>query len=161
MTSIKVSSPLENVSTLDACILIEESCASIYYSFAGIFTGSPKIHSLWVDMAVEEEKHADEFRAIKGIQCKTSRCSDTENELLKAILENLNSLEKSLANTTPSLSDALVMAMMLEKSVEKYHMEASKKVLDPELSRLLGAMMEFSHGHAEVLRLAADSLDFS
>jgi len=49
----------------------------------------------------------------------------------------------------------------LEKSVEKYHLEASKQILEPELARMLDVMVEYSQGHVETLRLAADSIDMS
>jgi rubrerythrin len=149
----------DEMSTLDACILIEETCASIYYNFAGIFADSPKIFTLWTEMAIEEEKHADEFRQIKAIHCSNYDCSDIENELIKMMLEKLNSLNEGINSKTTSLREALLTALILEKSVEKYHLEASREILDPNLARLLDVMMEHSHGHIELLQLATDSID--
>jgi hypothetical protein len=120
----------DEMSTLDACILIEETCASIYYKFAGIFAASPNFFSLWTEMAMEEEKHADEFRAIKAIHCSNYDCSDIENDLIKMILVKLKSLNESINSKTRSIWDALLTALILEKSVEKYHLEASKEI-DP------------------------------
>lgn len=153
--------PCNEISTLDACIQIEETCALIYYAFARIFANSPKIHSLWTAMAMEEERHADEFRATQAIHCKNHTCSDIENNLIKVTLEQIQSLYDDINKKSPSLREALLTAMILEKSVEKYHLEASKQVLDPELARLLDVMMEYSHGHAETLRLVADSIEMS
>jgi rubrerythrin len=147
--------------TLDSCILIEETCASIYYKYAGIFSDIPKIFSLWTEMAIEEEKHAADFRAVKAIHCSNYDCSDIENDLLKMMLENLKSLNENINSKTPSLRDALLTALILEKSVEKYHLNISKQILDPKLASLLDVMMEYSHGHVEMLQLAADSIDTS
>jgi rubrerythrin len=155
------STPLVEMSFLDACIKIEETCASIYYSFAGIFADSPKIYSLWTEMAIEEEKHADEFRSIKAIHCSNYNSLDTENELIEEMLEQVELVNDNLNKKTPTLYEALTMAVILEKSVEKYHLEASKQILDPELARMLFVMVEYSHGHVETLRLAADSIDLS
>ena len=153
--------PWDEMNTLDICIKIEESCASIYYSFAGIFADSPQYFRLWTEMATEEERHADEFRAAKAIHCQHYSCSDMENDLLKRILDQIESFDVSLNSKTLSIREALLMALILEKSVEKYHLEVSKQILDPELSRLLDVMVEYSHGHKEMLRLAAESIDTS
>ena len=149
----------DEMSTLDACILIEETCASIYYKYAGIFADSPKFLTLWTEMAIEEEKHADVFRAIRAIHCSNYNCSDNENDLIKMIFEKLKSLNESINSKKQTLRDAILTGLILEKSVEKYHLEASKVTLDPKLAKLLDVMMEYSHGHVEMLQLETDSID--
>jgi rubrerythrin len=153
--------PCDEMSLLDTCIQIEQTCASIYHSFARIFTDSPKIYFLWTEMAMEEVRHADEFRAAKANNCSKFRGFDIENDLLKVILDQVKSMNDSLKTKTPTLSEALLMATILEKSVEKYHLEASKQILGSELGRLLDVMVEYSHGHVETLRLAANSINMS
>jgi len=152
------SATRDEMSTIDACIQIEESCAAIYYSFAGIFADLPQFCSLWTEMAIEEEKHADDFRAVKAIHCKHYTCSDIENDLIKMVLDQIKTLNDSFSSKVPSLREALVTALILEKTVEKYHLEVSRQILDPELARLLDVMMEYSHGHKEMLRIAADTV---
>jgi rubrerythrin len=151
----------KGMSTLEACVLIEETCASIYYAFAGIFSDSPQVSTLWTEMALEEESHAEEFRSARAIHCTNYKCFDIENFMIKMILDQINLLNENIRRKTPSLRDAYMIALILEKSVENYHVEASKQVVNPELSRLLDIMVEFSHGHVEMLQHAVDSIDAS
>jgi len=151
----------KGMSTLDACVLIEEACASIYYAFAGIFADSPDVSALWTEMALEEESHAEEFRNVRAIHCSNYECFDIENFMLKMILEQVDALNDTIRSKTPTLREAFTLAMILEKSVENYHVEASKLVVNPELSRLLDVMVEFSHGHIELLQHAVESIDMS
>jgi len=148
----------KGMSTLDACVLIEESCASIYYALAGIFSDSPLVTALWTEMALEEECHAEEFRTARAIHCNNYTCFDSENYMLKMIVEQVDMLHESIRNNPPSLREAYMLALILEKSVENYHVEASKQIVNPELSRLLDVMVEFSHGHIAMLQHAVDSI---
>ncbi|WP_152609945.1 hypothetical protein [Geobacter sp. OR-1] len=143
--------------TLDACVLIEETCASIYYAFAGLFADNAKFSTLWTEMAIEEESHAEQFRTVRAIHFDSYTPFDDENFLIRHILEHVTNLNENIKVKTPTLKDALITALILEKSIEKYHLETSKRVMDPELAKLLEVMVEYSHGHIEMLHIAADS----
>jgi rubrerythrin len=149
------------MTTLDACVKVEETCAAIYYSLADTFAESPKISSLWTKMALEEERHAEEFKSIRAIHCSNFGCSDSENYIIKMMLDNIEAIENDFKIKAPTYRDALMTALVLEKSVEKYHLEASRLVLEPELSRLLDVMVEHSRAHMDLIKIATDSIEQS
>ena len=154
------STAWKEMSTLDACILIEETCASIYYAFAGIFADD-RVSARWMEMAIEEESHADQFRTVRALHRDSHEGFDGENYLIKTMLDHVSSLSESIGKEPLTLQEALLTALILEKSVEKYHLETSQRIIDPELANLLTVMVEYSRGHIEILRLAADSQGLS
>lgn len=151
----------DELSTLDACVLIEETCASVYYSFAAMFADKAKFATLWTEMAIEEESHAEQFRTVRAIHRDRYSSFDGENFLIKHILEHVSNLNENIRHKTPSLQDALITSLVLEKSVESYHLETSKRIMQPELAKLLEVMVEYSHGHIEMLQVAADATENS
>jgi len=155
------STAWKEMSTLEACILIEETCAAIYYAFAGIFADDPECSRRWTEMALEEESHADQFRTVSALHRDSHEGFNGENYLIKTMLDHVSSLSESIGKEPLSLKEALLTALILEKSVEKYHLETSQRVVDPELANLLTVMVEYSRGHIEILQLAADSLGLS
>jgi rubrerythrin len=149
------------LSALDACIQIEEMCASIYYSFAGIFADTPKVHHLWKEMAMEEERHADEFRSAKISYSLNYKSDEEANYLIKLTLAQIKSFNDKIDRDKTTLKDALIMAMIVEKTVEKYHLDICGQIFDPEFVRLLRVMIQYSHGHSKILQLAKDTINTS
>jgi rubrerythrin len=154
------SSAWHVMSTLDACILIEETCAAIYYSFAGMFADD-KVSARWTEMALEEENHADQFRTVRALHQDSHQGFEGENYLIKTMLDHVTALSEGIGQKPLTLKDALLTALILEKSVEKYHLETSQRIVDPELANLLTVMVEYSRGHIDILQLAVDAIDTS
>jgi rubrerythrin len=146
------------ITTLQACIMIEETCAGIYRKFAEIFSNRSEIAALWLKIAEDEDTHREQFLLAYQVHGSGYLNQDTENYLIKEILANIRSLKDDIESNVTTLKDALIVSVVLEKSIENYHVETSKLLLDDELAALISQMSEYDKGHKELFQLAADSI---
>ena len=147
----------EGIGTLDACVIIEETCGRVYRALAALFSDNQAMATLWQDMAAEEDAHAEEFRA--AAQRHGRAPYDGANYLIEGILQNITRLQQKIVSTPPALRDALLTTIILEESIEKYHLDVSRLVNDPALTELLTRMVGNSRGHAELLKQAHAETD--
>jgi rubrerythrin len=149
----------KNITTLEACILIEETCGDIYRQFAEIFNSQPEISALWLKIAADEDSHREQFQAAYQINGSGYVNQDNENYLLKEILVNIRSLQDGLRDNIPTLKEALIISAILERSVENYHVETGRLLLDDELADLIARMSDYDKAHKEIFQLAANELE--
>ena len=154
----RMSPDTGTLSTLDACLRIEETCAAIYREFARSFAGTPDVARQWEAMSQEEEGHAEEFRRVIALHGRPDSLFESENYLIEAILEHIDSLHDKVRRNPPELKDAYVIAMILEQSIEKYHTEASSLIVNPTLAALLAKMAAHDQAHLELLKRAAEAV---
>jgi rubrerythrin len=146
------------ITTLEACVLIEETCAAIYRNFAVIFKGTAT-SELWSKIAEDEDLHREQFVLAQRVHGHGYLNQDTENYLINEILANLNSLKNELSSNVPTLKEALIISTILERSIENYHVEIGKLMLDEELAALISKMSDYDKGHKEIFQLAVESLE--
>lgn len=146
------------ITTLEACILIEETCAAIYRTFAEIFSSSPEVSALWLKIAEDEDAHREQFNIAYLLRGSGYLNQDTENYLIKQVLANINSLKDDITRNVPTLKDALIISSILERSIENYHVEAGKLIMDEELADLIAKMSDNDKGHKEIFTLAAKAI---
>jgi rubrerythrin len=148
----------KKITTLEACILIEETCGEIYRQFAEIFGSQPEIAALWLKIAEDEDFHREQFQAAHQINGSGCLNQDTENYLIKEILANIWSLKDGLKVNVPTLKEALIISAVLERSIENYHVETGRLLLDGKLAELITRMSEYDKGHKEIFEFAANAL---
>ena len=142
----------ERLDTLNACLLIEETCSGIYRYFASLFSDRKEIAAIWSELADEEDRHAEQFRQAIHSQCRDSRCADDENFLIQAILDQLKSFMAEMKQHPPNAEEAFIAAAILEQSIEKYHVAAGKLLVNPQFSELLSTMAENDRRHREIMQ---------
>jgi rubrerythrin len=141
----------EALSTLDACVMIEEACAKMYRYFALLFRNNVKIAQFWAEMAEEEDQHAGEFRRAIAAHGRAPECLDSDNHLIEGIIANLDALMIKMKRQPPLPREAFLTAAIVEHSVEKYHVETGKLLVNAELAGLLSAMAHSSLDHQNLL----------
>jgi rubrerythrin len=158
MVNPSYGSSANMITTLDACILIEEACAVIYRNFAQIFSDSA-VSALWSKIAEDEDIHREQFVLARQAHGTGYLNQDTENYLINEILTNLNLLKDEIRNNVPTLKEALIISAILERSIENYHVETGKLMLDEKLATLVSEMSDYDKGHKEIFQLAVDSIE--
>ena len=143
------------LNTLEACVVIEESCAIIYRHFATLFSDSSDIAKIWTELAEEEDQHAEKFRSAVRTHGSRPKCIENDNYLIEGIVHNLTTLITDMKQNPPEQRDAFITAAILEHSVEKYHVETGKLLVDAELSELLSDMAHKDRCHMEMLERVA------
>jgi len=103
---------------LERCSVLAARTARVYRSLAGQFHGDPERVSLWSELALEEETHADILRR----ELQSFREQDYSGSYLPEYAERLRRLDTELkhlesqAQTAHSLDDALAVAVALEQT---------------------------------------------
>ena len=141
-----------NLATLDACVVVEETCAKIYRHFASLFSDNTDIAKLWSELAEEEEQHADKFRLAVKAHGSNPGSFEGENFLIKAILAKLDSFMAKMRENPPQLREAFLTAAILEHSIEKFHLETGKRMVNEELAELLSSMAHNDRCHREIMQ---------
>ena len=139
--------PAERLTTLEACVLIEECCGEIYRHFETLFSNDTKISSLWREMAEDEDAHAAKFRSALESHGCTPACSSDDNELIAAIMDKLQSFIVRMKKEPPDLKEAFLTAAILEHSLEKYHVATCALLVSEELKELFSEMAHSDRCH--------------
>jgi len=136
---------------LDRCTQIELKCAEIYRRFAQMHAEFPEIQTLWFKTAREEESHAAQFKMLTKLKQSDVvglSVSETDTQTALAAMDGL--LEKMRTGYLEP-EKALMLAIKLERQLGKFHSNAVVICRDPELKRLLDAMMGNDQDHESAL----------
>jgi len=143
---------------LDICYDIEETCASIYLYYAGVFEKIPEMHALWHKTAMEEFNHANAIRLAMG--CRDMDCREKNRDLSR--YENARTRVREVAahvrKTPPTLEDALRSSILLEKKLNEFHVACVLDFEDSSAKKLFQALLDGDTGHVESLEDAYRNL---
>lgn len=141
----------KELNTLEACVIIEECCAKIYRHFATQFKNNSEVAAIWNELAQDEDTHADKFRKAVQTYGSSPECLNDDNYLIEAMIDKLNDMIVSIKSNPPKLKEAFLTAAILEHSLEKYHVETGKLLVNGELAQLLSSMAHNDQFHKQML----------
>lgn len=158
MTNNTEMLPLNKIHALDTCSLIEERCAHIYRHFERMFSDAPDIAALWHKIANDEDNHAAQFKLAALHLGHNKKDIDFKDKKLKAVLDKLDSIHRTVETNNSSLSEAFEIALVIEMELAERHIESILTYGDYGLSDLFIKMEKYDQGHLELLQEAIDSL---
>lgn len=158
MTNTIENLPLNKLHTLDTCSLIEERCAHIYRHFERMFSDKPEVAVLWHMIAKDEDNHAAQFKLAALNLGHTKKDVDFKDRKLKAVLDKLDLIHRTVETKFSSLSEAFEIALVIEMSLAERHIESILTYGEYGLSDLFLKMERYDQGHLELLQNAVDSL---
>ena len=108
---------------LEVCQSVEFSCAELYHYFADIFKDDRTIFLLWLKTAMEEENHARLFALVAKLR-RSNIVESIRIDLVDAevALLYVRSVIDKVKKTPPTLAEALLIAIGLEKKLDGFMM---------------------------------------
>lgn len=142
---------LEKSFLLDKCAQIECKCAEVYRHFAQIHADSHELAALWKKTADEEENHAQAIRIVRRVKGEGITGVNADSAGIAAALKKLESLIELLKMSTIPPVEALKLALRMETYLSQFHVNAAAICDDPEMQKLLNAMMNHDIEHIDML----------
>ena len=144
---------------LEVCQSVEFSCAELYHYFAELFKDDRNSFLLWLKTAMEEENHARLF----GLVAKLRRSNIVETIRIDLIdaevaLLYVRSLIDRVKKTPPSLAEALLIAIDLEKKMDGFMAGNLIGFADETHEKSFLAITNADSRHVESLQEAYDRL---
>lgn len=134
---------------IDFAIEMEASGHDYYTSLARAAT-VPGLKTIFTDLANDEEKHHQIFRALKAAPSAPAMRESAALETARNIFLLLPRGEEALQDIAGALP-AYKHAMQLEAESFRLYEEAAAKESDPEVKRLLLRIAEEEHQHFNIL----------
>lgn len=157
----KASTPplsFEKMFILDQCIIIETRCGDLYRAFAELHSDLTELQTLWLKTALEEDHHALQFKMLARLKGEGLTDVNTDISSTSAIIHNLDSLLTQVKECGITPMDALKLAIKLEAELSQYHSDSIVTCGDPEMQKLLKAMMTNDAGHVKMLEQALEKM---
>jgi rubrerythrin len=140
----------EILKILEICRDIEAYCAEIYNYYADLFANDEEVLGLWSTLNVEEENHARQFvMAIKMGLEQVIIAADLDRAKATQSLHKIKTIYDKIRAVPPSLADALLSAIALERGLSGFHLNALAAFQDESMQRLFDAMMLADGQHLE------------
>ena len=144
---------------LELCKAVELACAKLYHHLADLFKDEREYLLLWLNAAMEEENHARLFTLVTKLQkdgvIESVRIDAVEAEVT---LLFVRSLLKQMKQSPPSMEEALLLAIDLEKKLDGFMMENVITFSDPSYDKLFLQITNPDTKHVEALQSAYASL---
>jgi rubrerythrin len=158
MTNNTEMLPLNKIHALDTCSLIEERCAHIYRHFERMFSDAPDMAALWHKIANDEDNHAAQFKLAALHLGHNKKDIDFKDKKLKAVLDKLDSIHRTVETNKSSLTEAFEIALVIEMELAERHIESILTYGDYGFSDLFIKMEKYDQAHLELLQKTIDSL---
>jgi rubrerythrin len=142
------------VALLDTCRAIELAHARVYYRLAELHAAHPTISALWRKTAREEEGHANQFQLGSGGAGGAVTGARVELGHAQQILQAVENLLVRLQSQSPSVVEALRLAIRMEEQLAQLHMDQVAIFERESSQKLFKAMMAADNGHIASLREA-------
>jgi rubrerythrin len=140
---------------LEICKAVELACAKLYHHFADLFKAERENLLLWLNAALEEENHARLFTLVGKLQhdgvIEAIRIDAVEAEVT---LQYVRSLIKQVKQDTPTMEQALLLAIDLEKKLDGFMTENVITFSDPSYNQLFLQITNADTKHLEALEKA-------
>ncbi|GFO69496.1 hypothetical protein GMLC_30750 [Geomonas limicola] len=143
--------PSDFLAILDRCAQIELKCAQVYQRFAQMHAEFPEIQTLWFKTAREEEAHAAQFKMLAKLKRSDVVGLSVNDTDTQAALEAMDRLLERMRTGYLDPEQALMLAIKLENQAGKFHSNSVVICRDPELKKLLDAMMGHDQDHESAL----------
>jgi rubrerythrin len=144
---------LGTTDVLEVCKNVELACAELYHYFADLFKDDRDSLLLWLKTAMEEENHAKLFALIGKLR---------RNNIIKSIQVDLVEVEVNLLyvrsliervkKDPPTLGEALLMAIDLEKKLDGFLMGNIIDFSDASYEKSFLAITNSDSRHIETLQ---------
>jgi len=157
MTNVAITS-VDAKHILTKCSEVEETVAILYRYFSRLHLGDKEISALFFKTALEEDEHANQFKLAYRLHGAGMKSIRTDQQSVDAILNKLKSLYETVQKKSPSVKEALNIAINVESSLSEYHMNSIVVFEDPSLSKLFTSMRKNDELHVEMLQEALESL---
>lgn len=123
---------------IKVCIAIEATTAEIYHSLSASL---PKARGFWRDLALSEENHTNILVVGAGYLSKgelPDHIVPSSQELIDETFRLVRDVKKKIRNEQLSLSDALDLALKIEKSAAESYLQeiVLGQTDDPIIERL-------------------------
>ena len=143
---------------LEKCREIELLCKDLYEYFAELYSGDESASYLWTKTAKEEENHAAQFtlalKLKRGMPCMVV----VEAARVELVISQLRSVIAKVKVSPPSLVDALLSSIKLERNLSKFHLECVVMFEEVSHRKMFNAMMANDNEHIASLQAAYDLL---
>lgn len=144
-----------NMEILEVCKAVELACAKLYHHLADLFKDERENLLLWLNAAMDEENHARLFALVAKLQhdgvIESIRIDAAEAELT---LQYVRSLIKQVKQAPPSMEEALLLAIDLEKKLDGFMTENVITFSDPSYDQLFLQITSADSRHLETLEKA-------
>ena len=132
---------------LDACCMMEETCAALYRYFEELYASNSAVSELWATMAREEDNHAQQFRFAYRLQGSGIASLKTDVGRASSLLAKMEDVYRKVQENKPSIHDAFKFAIKLEYALAEYHMDSIAMFSDKNLEALFVAMRKGDEEH--------------
>lgn len=148
---------MEEMFILDQCALIESKCAELYKHFAEVTNDNPELETLWKKTALEEEHHALQFNMLARVKEGITKIN-IDIAKAKFVLQQLDDLLARIRKAKLTAVETLQVGIRLEGYLSEFHCDSVVVCEDPDMTKLLNAMMKIDVEHAGMLQRALDRL---
>jgi len=138
---------------LECCRDIEILCSRLYVLFAEAHKADAEAHELWRKTAKEEDNHADQLRLALKLEGALNGAQVSIEEA-RAVRDEMKHLVADVRKKTPSIPEALRMAIDLEKKLAAFHVSQAAVFGSGAQKALFEAMMRANDGHVTALEVA-------
>lgn len=139
---------------LNTCAEIENFRAETYDLLAEAYREDPKISALFHKTANEERNHEYQFKMALRKFVPAISGSAVEVEKVEKYARFARESLEGIRKETPSVDDALKMAILSETAFRQFHMDTAVFFEDTVLASLFRAMMAGDEAHVESLKRA-------
>lgn len=144
---------------LEKCWKIELLCKELYDYFAELYCDDMEAVQLWRKTAIEEQNHADQFTLALKLRNSLSCRVNLDPERVDTVISQMRIVLEKVRKSPPSLKDALLSSIKLEKSIDDLHLHCVVAFEDKNCKNMFKAMMASDQGHISSLQAAYDKLN--
>jgi hypothetical protein len=140
---------------LEVCQLVKLACAELYHYFAELFNADRHSSNFWLRIAMEEENQSKIFSLVVKLHRK-SIIGSIQVELIEAevVLLYMRAVLRRVKEHQPSLEEALLLALELEKKLEPFMTENVLKFADQSHEKSFLAISDIGIRRSESLKEA-------
>lgn len=148
--------PLHVKMVLEKCAMIQLKSADIYRHLACQHAQYRELGTLWMKASREEEHHARQFDMLTKLKGGSIVKLNVELGDAAAVLERLDAISGNLQRAILSPLRSLEGAIKLEGYLRRFHSNSVTVCRDPELKKLLDAMMDNDTDHVQLFEKARE-----
>lgn len=141
---------------LEKCREIELLCKELYDYFAVLYAGDVLASQLWSKTSDEEQNHADQFTFALKLKNCTPCLVTIDSNRIDSIITQLQTVLQKVKTTPPTLQEALICSIKMEKHLVDFHLGCVVVFEDLSYKKLFNAMMASDHEHIASLQSALD-----
>lgn len=156
--STKDSLSISKTSLLEICAEIEDNNARLYHHFADQAEDDPQMQQLWRQTALEEEKHASQFRLGGRLRGEAIKDVTIDESQVLRVLAAVKAVLARAQEANLSTEHALRLSIQMEERLGEFHMNSVAVFRDEYCARLFKSMMQSDKAHMDKLKQAYDLL---